>query len=308
VVLELDYYKHFTNQHQSTPLFFQPWWLEAATGGDWGAACVLEEDTVHAVLPYHKWRRAGFTFLSNPPLTPRLGLHFAHPYTLHEQGRLTELVHAQLPHHSYAEFHCHYGYDYWQPLGWQGWEQTTLYSYQLQPAPDASIHRQRFNQNTQRNLRKAEEQLTVREFTDVFAFYDLVQASFERRKAEVPYSLTLLTQLDAAATTHAARRLLFAVDAVGRLHAAAYLVHDANTVYYLAGGMEPALKDSGAMTLLLWHSIQWASETGRVFDFEGSADPGIAHFFQGFGARPRPYHCVWHYGSRLLRWLHELRQ
>ena len=74
-----------------------------------------------------------------------------------------------------------------------------------------------------------------------------------------------------------------AVDDEGRTHAALFTVFDSKTAYYLAGGGDPDLRDSGAMTLLLWDSIQHASGFAEVFDFEGSMIPEIERFFRGFG-------------------------
>lgn len=304
--MQADYLK-FVDSVESLPVFAQPWWLAAASAGaqgkdgGWDAAVVVEDGEALAAWPYLRWRKYGFTFLTNPPLTPRLGIFFARPYTYAEQHRLTDLLVQQLPRYHYLDCNCHYAYDYWQPLRPHGFEQTTRYSFVLQAGFDAATLFTRFNSNAQRNIRKAEKELQVRELTDVLAFYSLATQSFARKGGRIPYSLDFLAGLDAAAYAHQARRMLFAIDAEGRFHAAVYLVEDDDTVYYLAGGMDETHKDSGAMSLLFWHAIQWAAQTGRTFDCEGSSDPGIARFFMGFGTRAKPYHHVFKYNSRLFR-------
>jgi hypothetical protein len=99
-------------------------------------------------------------------------------------------------------------------------------------------------------------------------------------------------RLDAACALHGARRVLGAVDADGRTHAALYVVWDAGTLYALIAARDAQLQTPGATTLLYWEAIQLASEVSRVFDFEGSMMRPIEHYFRGFGGRQTPYFCV----------------
>lgn len=309
--LKHQLYTSFASTTNGLPVFAQPWWLNAvATYAQWDVAMVTEgegtETAVLAAWPYMLWRKNGFRFITNPPLTPRLGIFFAHPFTYREQDRLTQLLVQQLPKYDFLDCQFHYPYDYWQPLRWLGMQQTTRYSYALQAGFDAQTLLQRFNANAQRNLKKAATELQVKELTDVLAFYSLAQLSFGRKNKRIPYSLDFLANLDNAAAGNQARKIFFALDAQGQFHAAIYCVEDNDTVYYLAGGMDPAHKDSGAMTLLFWHAIQWAAHTGRSFDCEGSDDPGIAQFFMNFGTRAKPYHNIFHYRSQLFKVLHSV--
>ena len=91
---------------------------------------------------------------------------------------------------------------------------------------------------------------------------------------------------------HSARKLLCAVDEQGRVHAAAYFVYDENTCYYLIGGGDPELRNSGAASLLLWEGIRFASTVSRSFDFEGSMIEDIERFFRAFGGTPQVYYRV----------------
>jgi hypothetical protein len=83
--------------------------------------------------------------------------------------------------------------------------------------------------------------------------------------------------------------MLFAVDEADRLHAVAYGVWDEQGAYYLLGGGDPELRNSGATSLLLWELILRAREVTDVFDFEGSMIEPLERFFRSFGARQTPY-------------------
>ena len=101
-----------------------------------------------------------------------------------------------------------------------------------------------------------------------------------------------MRRLDAACAARGARRILGAVDADGRTHAALYVVWDEQTLYALINARDPELQAFGANTLLYWEAIRLAAEVSRVFDFEGSMIEPIEHFVRGFGGRQTPYFCV----------------
>jgi predicted acetyltransferase len=83
--------------------------------------------------------------------------------------------------------------------------------------------------------------------------------------------------------------MLFACDGDDRVHAVAYLVWDSASAYYLLSGADPALRSSGAQSLLLWEAIRRARDVTSTFDFEGSMLAPVERFFRDFGGRQTPY-------------------
>ena len=81
-------------------------------------------------------------------------------------------------------------------------------------------------------------------------------------------------------------------DANGQLHAAVFIVWQENSAYYLAGGGNPALRQSGAHSLVMWKAMQEIAAFTDHFDFEGSMIPGVERFFREFGARQTPYFAI----------------
>ena len=123
-------------------------------------------------------------------------------------------------------------------------------------------------------------------------FLDLNEMTFQRQGLPLPYSWKFVSRLDRTCAEHNCRKMFFAEDAQGRLHAALYMVWDDHSAYYLMGGADPELRNSGATGLLMWEAIQFAATVTRVFDFEGSMIEPIEHFFRSFGARQKPYFQV----------------
>jgi hypothetical protein len=113
------------------------------------------------------------------------------------------------------------------------------------------------------------------------------------------YGQSQLSAGVAAARDRGCASLRLAVDGEGRSHAGALFVWDEERVYYLAGGNDTALRDSGGSSLVIWDGIQLAGSLGLRFDFEGSMIGPIERFFRGFGGVPEPYLHVTHYSRRL---------
>ena len=64
------------------------------------------------------------------------------------------------------------------------------------------------------------------------------------------------------------------------------------SAYYLMGGGDPALRNSGATALVLWSAIQFAASVAPAFDFEGSMLEPVERFVRAFGARPESYSAL----------------
>lgn len=275
-------------------LFQQPWWLDAAAPGAWDAVEIREGGTIVGRLPFVRRRRLGVTVLTQPALTPHLG-PWLHPLTGKECTRLArehELLGCladRLPAHDVFHQNFHPLLQNWLPFRWRGFKQTTFYTYVLDDLSDLKAVWANLRENVRRQIRKAERTVVVSATDDVEYFLHLSRKTFERQGMDVPYSGELLGRLDEACAARSARLILLAVDEAARPHAALYLVWDDRTAYYLAGGADPSLRSSGAMSLLMWEAIKHAGTMARTFDFEGSMIEPIERFFRAFGPRQVSY-------------------
>ena len=84
-------------------------------------------------------------------------------------------------------------------------------------------------------------------------------------------------------------------------HAGVLIVWDENSAYYLLGGSDPNLRNSGAMSLCMWEAIKFASTVAKKFDFEGSMIESVERFFRAFGAEQKPYFHITKTPSYILR-------
>jgi CelD/BcsL family acetyltransferase involved in cellulose biosynthesis len=274
-------------------LFQQPWWLDAVAPGGWDAVVVIENGETIGRLPFVRKRRLGLTILTQPLLTPFLG-----PWVRAEAGKyhtrlareheiLTSLIDT-LPDHDILMQSCHYSVKNCLPFYWRGFSQSTNYSYVLDDLDDHAKIWAGFRENIRREIRKAECHVSIRALDDIDTFIALNRMTFERQGMSPP-STDLVRRVDAACSARGARRMFLAQGTDGAPHAVLYLVWDHASAYYLMSGSDPRRRTSGAMSLLMWEAIKYASEVTRRFDFGGSMLQRLERFFRAFGARQVRY-------------------
>ncbi|MNJ31920.1 GNAT family N-acetyltransferase [Pseudomonas wadenswilerensis] len=313
-------YRALCRSEDALPLFSQDWWLDAVAGEDWDVALCLKDDQVVASMPFVVKKRAGLKLLTMPVLTQHLGPWFkptSAKYSkrlAHEKDLLTELV-GQLSAYNFDHFAAGWpsSKTNWLPFYWAGFAQTTRYTYILDNLNDHTALWDQFQQNIRGDVRKAEGRfsLKIRTDLDVDEFLKLNNLVFQRQGMKVPYSRDLVKRIDDACAERKRRAILIAEDPEGRRHAGVYIVWDQNSAYYIMGGGDPELRNSGATSLCMWEAIKLASTVTKAFDFEGSMLEPVERFFRGFGASQVPYFSITKTPSKLLKtyfFLQDLRR
>lgn len=308
-------YRQLCASDGSVPIFCQDWWLDNVTQGKWDVALVEKDGRVLAAMPYAMRRRMGSRCIQQPALTQFSGPWLA-PVGGKVQNRLgvekdlCEALIDQLPAFDYFLQNWHFSMTNWMPFHWRGFRQTTRYTYRLPDLGNLDRVWEGFSPNIRRDLRKAQNRfsLVLREAPEIEDFIDLNKMTFERQGRAPPYSRDFVRRLDAVCADKRCRKIFIAEDAEGRAHAGAYVVWDENSAYYLMGGGDPALRTSGATSLVMWEAIRFSAKVTRSFDFEGSMIEPVERFFRAFGATQTPYHQVFKTSSRLLFALRALKE
>lgn len=293
-----DVYRELCETEPSISIFSQAWWLDAVAGDNWNVVLAKKNGQVIGALPYVIQRKFGFTLLTQPGLTQTLGpwikpTQKSYPKKLaYEKDVLGELA-DQLPKCDYYGQNWHCDRQNWLPFYWRGFEQTTKYTYRLSLMAGEGQLWKALQQNIRGDIRKAKERegVTVREGS-LEEFLVLNRMVFQRQNRSLPYSSEFVTRIDVAASARNARDCLVAEGPDGKLHAGVYIVRSGNAAYYLMGGGDPVLRNSGATSLVLWDAICRQPESVEIFDFEGSMIEPIERFFRAFGATQTPYFHV----------------
>ncbi len=310
-----DEYLKFCDNESDLPLFFRPWWLDVTAGEDnWGVVIEKKGEEVVACLPFAFESRYGFKLIKQPELTQYLGpwirqTDCKYSRKLAREKEILNNLYAGLPEFDWYSQSWSYQYSNWLPLYWNNYRQTTRYTYRLNNLKNTEEIWSGFQNKLRSEIRKAEnrEKLVVRNDISIDRLFELIRQAFARQGKKVPYTKEYLYTIDKSAEEQGCRKIFAAFDESENCHAAAYIVWDENSAYYLLGGSDPEQGNSGAMSLCLWEAIQFSAKVTNSFDFEGSIIEPVEHFFRAFGAVQTPYSRISKTNSRTIRFYESLK-
>ena len=303
-----DSYRRFCAQTPSLPLFSRDWWLDAAAGPNgWDVALVQKGSEVRAAMPYVIRSRYGMKIVTQPALTPVLG-PWLRPTGGRQAAQLSndkEVMQAlidQLPRFDHFAQTWHPGVRNWQPFFWNGFRQTTYYTFVLPELTDIDKLWAGLEGKTRRAIAKARKhyQLQVRSDVPLDLLLDLNRKTFARQGLPPPYPDDFVRRLDAACRERGCGKVFCAIDPDGAAHAACYIAWDEHSAYGLISGSDPAYRGSDANTLCLWESLLHAAGVTRQYNFCGSMIEPFEGHLRGFGGIHVPYFHISKTPSRLL--------
>lgn len=290
-------FRQFAQTCSNLPLCFQPWYLDAVVqDGRWDVAIFQENGEVKGLWTWMLKRKFGLPYITMPHLTKWMGpwMPKATRKNLTLSHEVLTSLYQRLPPACKISADWHPDIQNWLPLYWNGFHQTTRYTYTLdlkgEHAPNEG-----FNRNIRRNIEKAGREIQVSPEGTRSEFIHCHRMSFQRQGLSMPYTEDLLNKHLDALEAHHSVKLLFARHASGKLYSVAALTWDAERAYYHLSGDDPEYRQSGSGHLLVWESIRFAQEELQVpiFDFEGSMIPGVEAVRRQFGALQLPYFRVW---------------
>jgi hypothetical protein len=291
----LGRYHAFVDGSPQRSIYCHTWWLEATAPGCYRILTVEKDNQIHAAWPLVWSHPKDHRLARMPMLTQKLGILFSaseakYAERLSREHRLTDELLAQVPPGTRVSQRFHESFASWLPFFWQGFQQTTRYTYMLEDLSDMKAVWDGMRNTMRTEIRKGQKRgYRVRETEDVEYFYQTNVKTFVRKGiAKAPYSLDLVRRIDEACIKNAGRRMFVAEGPDGRAHASSYLVYDHDTAIYLLGGVDEEAAGSGSKALTDWEMIQFAATVSKRFDFEGSMLPTVEPYFRGFGARQVP--------------------
>ena len=288
-------YKTICEQNTGIPVFLQYWWMDAVCK-EWDVAIVYNGDTVSGVWPYAIENKGGVSIRRSPFLTPYSGPHILFPADLKESKRDSfehETINALLDKMPEAKV--------WFLNIQPGLKQAGLFSdkgfdLQVKQTFLVDLHHgtdtvfTNINEDYRRKIRKADTDITISDEPGMLPrLYEFQKATLGGKDVQVYYSQEQMQALLDTCKAYDSTALWVAKkDNV--VLAIVWQVWDDERAYYLAGAKNPAEKDNRAMTALIWHAMKEAMRRGKkIFDFEGSMDPGVEKFFRSFGGKRELY-------------------
>jgi hypothetical protein len=296
-----DYDQLVESSPQGT-LFCTSWWLDAVAPGCWQPNELVDDGAVVAAWPTVARKGRFGVEHAGAPLTPWLGPLFGADLRRSLEDEITGRLLERIGRYAQLTARCSPAYDYWTPLYWRGFTQTTRYTWRIDDLSDLEATFSRLRNKVRGAVRRAQREGMTVESGTLEDFLAIHSDTLERQHRQHDRAgRQAVRTIDPAAAERGARTILIARDSDGRATAGGYFVHDRRTTYYLMGGISADAATPYAVPLLLWTAIEQAAGRGTAFDFEGSMLRPIELLVRGFGGRPAAYSVVRHTPSAPLR-------
>lgn len=300
-------YAIWAAQQEELPIFMQPWWMDAVCAGKaWDVLLVYREpiqseedidvvgptNPIIAALPYLIRYRFRTHFVLMPQET-QIGGVWMVPGA--DKKRVTEEIARQI-----CNLNLSYYYQQFplrspipEKLSKKGFLIRERVTYRIEDTGDMAAIESRFSKNKQRQLAKATKAgLIVDMGMNIEDFYRGHKRCLMEQGKEISYSREFLLVLERKAHRNKQCQIIAIRTPEGDLCAAAFLVWDKRSMYYLIPYYAHKHKDTGAGALLVRESIALAGKIGLAFDFEGSMNQGTANHYRQFGSTAVTYHSV----------------
>jgi hypothetical protein len=297
-----DNRNRYRDLYESQPdqrLYAAPWWLDAVCGTDgWNAAIadvLVDNEDKPVAIPFFKTTIRGLSAVITPPLTQWVDVIDSHALS-----SIYPLLVKQLPASSILDISLRPGIELLPPP--RAFRISTQYSYILPALASAEAALARYNDTMRYTIRQAPDQLIIQKKPDIDLLLQLVASVFiQKQMKEPPWIQSVLPRLAKEVIARGCGEMRFAIQQ-NKVIAGSLVVWDDKHAYYLVGGREAGEKGQSAHAYLLHDAILSAGARGQDFDFEGSMIPGVASFFQSFGARPVPFVRLRRFRGRGLLW------
>jgi lipid II:glycine glycyltransferase (peptidoglycan interpeptide bridge formation enzyme) len=268
------------------PIFAQPFWLDAVAE-NWDVCLIIDNHfSVVAALPFC-WKG---NLLTKRIYLPDVSFYQSVIFfdEIENKNDVIQQLFQQLPKtvKSYFKFLPAYSNIDLLKLNYQ----TEIYfTYCI----DRNQHELSFSNNHKRNIQKGiKQRYRICESADLSTSFNVLTATFKRQQITSKINFSNFENLHQLVKLNCCGKTLNCYDDNNNLLASTFIVEDAQTVYYLMGGYDASFKNSGAMTFLLNHVIQYTQQQKKDFNFCGSSKKTIATFFEGFGAE-RKLIAIW---------------
>lgn len=308
-----DKYIDIIHSGKYVPIFFQPWWLDIVCGSDkWDVVVVEKNGVVEGVLPFHQKKQANFTKIGMPVLTPFLGYWLYYPKDINYSNKISfenkvvkELL-QKLPTVSRIDQILSPQHINWLPLKWNGFEQTSLLTYQLTGLKEMENPMDHYHFKTRNIIRKHEAEININKTEDAGHLFNSLKNTIEEKKGTLIASQEIFQQLHDASNQREMGALYNAQDQKGNSLASGFVVWDEQCAYYLFRARNKNVDSSGALSVMTHHIIEQLKGKVERFDFLGSNLEEVEKFVRKFGTEQFPMHFVWKTNSKLYEVLKKI--
>jgi Acetyltransferase (GNAT) domain len=313
-----EQYLNFCKNTEGVSIFMQPWFLDAVCGSDKWAACmdIANNGDVNGAMVYHFVDKWFFKILQMPTLTGCMGIWLRDDVAWKTEYRssfektvLKNLIN-QLPKTAFSLQMYAASLQNWLPFLWAGYRVEPMMNCVIDNLGDTALVWENLKDSVRTKIRKAQKlNLTVEIRDDIDTFYTLICQTVNRIGYKTGITKSILYQLHEEIRRRDAGKIFFAVDKMGVIHAAFYIIWDTKKAIYWIPTMNQDTGNSGATRLLLWEILQELSRRGIPrFEAMGSMSENLEPFMTTFGAKQETYWKMTRYSNAFFGLLHTLKK
>lgn len=260
-------------QSECAKIYAYSWYLDIVSP-NWKA---LIQDDYKAVFPLPIKKRLGISYISQPLFTQQLGIFSS------ECGKNFEEFLSQIPKKIWLRsLQVH------NDLA----SSTTKDNFELDISADIEKIREKYSQNTKRNIKKAREQQLIIKACSNQSLIQLFKSNKGKEVKEMnEESYSILSNL-LHKIQEKKKGNCYGIFKDGELISSAFFSNCFKRSIYLFAASNTYAKKVGANHLLIDTYIEKYKQDSLILDFEGSMIPSLARFYSSFGAAKKPYYII----------------
>ena len=291
-----EIYREFCHCNPNLPIFITDWWVDAVCAGKQCDVLLHfnANGEIQAALIYLLRKRAWMKYIIMPQLTQMGGIWISD--TLTNEKIIVDICQQfsqQLENLGLSYYYQHYPINSPAVAAMQalGFKTNLRITYRIEDLSNLDNVIQRFSKNKKRQLHKAQS-LRVKMDMSVEEFYRFHTKCLQKQRKQISYTREFLLVLERKAHRIDQSQIIAICDKNDNVLAAAFVVWDHQSLYYLIPCYDPDYKTHGASALLVLEAIKLAQQKGVIFDFEGSMIKGVADHYKQFGSTATSYYSV----------------
>ena len=299
-----ELYLTFCKEQPKIPIFSQPWWLDAVCSDEnWDVILIIRNNVIVASFPFYKSKKEtifGMNRIAMPILTQKLGPFIIYPPNQkiasklsYEKEIFSEIIN-QIPKCDHLSINFDYYYTNWLPFYWNGFNQTTRYTYIIEDLSNPKLLFDNFSENKRGDIRKAQKLVTIKYDLSCEEFLTYYCNSLSKLNDSLNYSKELFRNIYESAHFRNQGKIIYAVgkENVEDIYGAIFYIWDAFSIYVLVTAFDPDFRTYAASSLLFYQIMVDNMNTGLKFDFEGSSIEKIENSYNKFGTKQVPFFVI----------------
>lgn len=270
------------NQSLAPSSYGLSWFLNTVTN-EWHGLVLNDYD---AVMPLTTRTKFSISYIHQPPFFQRTSIYSPILLTPAQVDAFYLAIPARFKLHEFSVDQCA------APSDLVGYEKLDRPNLILPLQSNYSDLYEAYASNTKRNIKKAKKSnIAIREGGEAEQLIETYRQNKGAKTSEKSNDFKRLSTLMSLTTLNQTGVILTAYYE-NKYAGGIFLLQSFNRWVLLFIGANEISRQSGAIFALIDHFIEIHASSDVILDFEGSSDPGVARFYEGFGSQPEKYFAL----------------